>query len=63
MRERITKVLRLMIDDPFPRGFKKLKGSEGYRIRVGDYRVLYRVDRAARLVRVGVIGHRKEVYR
>ena len=63
MRGRITKVLRLMIDDPFPRGFKKLKGSEGYRIRVGDYRVLYPVDRPARLVRIGVIGHRKEVYR
>jgi len=63
MRGRITKVLRLMIDDPFPRGFKKLKGSEGYRIRVGNYRVLYRADRAARLVRVGAIGHRKEVYR
>jgi mRNA interferase RelE/StbE len=63
MRERITKALRAMIDDPFPRGFKKLKGSEGYRIRVGDYRVLYRVDRAARLARIGVIGHRKEVYR
>jgi mRNA interferase RelE/StbE len=63
MRERITKALRAMIDDPFPRGFKKLKGSDGYRIRVGNYRVLYRVDRTALLVWVGVIGHRKEVYR
>lgn len=52
-----------MVDDPFPRGFKKLKGSEGYRIRIGHYRVLYRVDSTARLVSVGAIGHRKDVYR
>lgn len=62
-RERITEALRAMAKDPFPRGFVKLKGSDGYRIRVGNYRVLYRVDRAAGLVRVGVVGHRKDVYR
>lgn len=62
-RTRITAVLLAMIDDPFPRGFKKLQGSEGYRIRVGQYRLLYRVDSAARFVWVGAIGHRKDVYR
>jgi mRNA interferase RelE/StbE len=62
-RERIVKALRAMIDDPFPPGFKKLKGSDGYRIRVGQYRVLYRVDSAAHFVWVGAIGHRKDVYR
>ena len=62
-RERITEALRAMVENPFPQGFKKLKGSDGYRIRVGDYRVLYRVDHAAQIVRVGVIGHRKDVYR
>lgn len=62
-RERIAKALRTMVGDPFPRGFKKLKASDGYRIRVGQYRVLYRVDSAAHIIRVGVIGHRKTVYR
>jgi mRNA interferase RelE/StbE len=62
-RERITKALRAMIDDPFSRGFKKLKGSEGYRIGIGHYRVLYRVDSTARLVSIGAIGHRRDVYR
>jgi mRNA interferase RelE/StbE len=62
-RERITKALRAMIDDPFPRGTKKLKGSDGYRIGVGHYRVLYRVDYTAGLVSVGAIGHRKDIYR
>jgi mRNA interferase RelE/StbE len=63
IRERIANVLRAMKDDPFPRGVKKLKAREGYRIRVGDYRILFRVDRDARIIWVGAIGHRKEVYR
>ncbi len=62
-RERIVEKLRAMTENPFPQGFKKLKGSDGYRIRVGDYRVLYRVDHATQIIRVGVIGHRKDVYR
>ncbi len=52
-----------MSDDPFPHGVRKLKAAGGYRIRVGDYRILFIVDRAARLVRIGAIGHRKDVYR
>jgi mRNA interferase RelE/StbE len=62
-RKRIAKTLRAMIDDPFPHGFKKLQGSDGYRIRVGQYRVLDRVDSAAHFVWIGAIGHRKDVYR
>jgi mRNA interferase RelE/StbE len=62
-RERIAGVLRAMKDDPFPHGVKKLKAREGYRIRVGDYRILFTANHAARLVRVGAIGHRKDVYR
>jgi len=63
IRERSANVLRAMKDDPFPHGAKKLKAREGYRIRVGDYRILFRVDRDARIIWVGAIGHRKEVYR
>ena len=63
IRERIANVLRAMKDDPFPHGVKKLKAREGHRIRVGDYRILFRVDRDARIIWVAAIGHRKEVYR
>jgi mRNA interferase RelE/StbE len=52
-----------MKEDPFPPGMKKLKARDGYRVRVGDYRILFAVNRAARIVRVGAIGHRKDVYR
>ncbi|PYI43568.1 MAG: type II toxin-antitoxin system mRNA interferase toxin, RelE/StbE family [Verrucomicrobia bacterium] len=62
-RERVASALRAMEDDPFPHGDKKLKARDGYRVRVGDYRILFTVNRAARLVRVGAIGHRKDVYR
>jgi mRNA interferase RelE/StbE len=61
--ERVASALRAMEDDPFPHGVKKLKARDGYRVRVGDYRILFTVNRAARLVRVGAIGHRKDVYR
>ena len=62
-RERIANVLRAMKDDPFLHGVKKLKAREGYRIQVGDYRILFRVDHEARIIWVGAIGHRKEIYR
>jgi mRNA interferase RelE/StbE len=63
VRERIASGLRALKNNPFPRGVKKLKARDGYRIRVGDYRILFRVDRDARIVWVGAIGHRKDVYR
>jgi mRNA interferase RelE/StbE len=55
------------IDDlkrnPRPPGVKRLIGSKGYRIRKGDYRVLYTIDDASRVIRIYRIGHRREVYR
>jgi len=42
---------------------KKLLGREGYRIRVGDYRILYVINEKERKVEVVSIAHRKEVYR
>lgn len=56
IRERIANVLRAMKDDPFPHGVKKLNAREGYRIRVGDYRILFRVNRDARIIWIGAIG-------
>lgn len=42
---------------------RPLRGRPGYRVRVGDYRILYTVDDDMRLVVVAVIGHRRDVYR
>jgi mRNA interferase RelE/StbE len=50
--------------EPFPRDSVKLAGTEGlHRIRVGQYRVVYAVDRSARLITVHYVRHRREVYR
>ena len=50
--------------EPFPRTTIKLEGGEGlYRIRVGDYRIIYGVDRLAKQVLVHHVRHRREVYR
>ncbi|WP_363187017.1 type II toxin-antitoxin system RelE/ParE family toxin [Rothia sp. HMSC072B04] len=43
--------------------FKKLQGEEGYRARVGNYRILYTIDNGAVVVEVFRVGHRREVYR
>ncbi len=50
--------------NPRPAGCKKLKGGEvGWRIRVGDYRILYEIDDARSVVTVATICHRKDAYR
>jgi mRNA interferase RelE/StbE len=50
-------------DDPCPRGSIKLAGRDRYRIRQGDYRILYAVDDTRVLVEIVKIGHRSDVYR
>ena len=52
-----------LIQQPRPYGSQKLTGTPYYRIRQGDYRVLYSVDDGARTVEIIKIGHRREVYR
>lgn len=62
--ECICETIRSLRGNPFPRGCKKLTGSESsYRIRVGDYRILYRVDVSEGLVTVFHVRHRKDAYR
>lgn len=48
--------------DPRPAGCKKLKGREAYRIRTGDYRVIYEIQDNQLIITVITIGHRKDVY-
>ncbi len=49
--------------EPRPPGCRKLTGREGWRLRVGDYRILYDVDDGTQTVTVVHIGHRRDVYR
>ncbi len=55
------KILSLEVN-PRPAGVKKLSGRQEYRLRVGDYRVLYVVDDEIDTVTVVAVGHRREVY-
>lgn len=48
---------------PRPLGCKKLLGEGGYRIRVGNYRILYRIDETQKKVYIYRVKHRKDVYR
>ncbi|MGQ0602878.1 MAG: type II toxin-antitoxin system RelE family toxin [Anaerolineales bacterium] len=64
VREQISPALLALEDTPRPHGSTKLSGSENrWRIRVGDYRVVYGIDDTAQRVRVLRIAHRREVYR
>ncbi len=49
-------------NDPRPNGYKKLKGREGFRIRVADYRIIYEIQETILLVDVIDLGHRKDIY-
>jgi len=60
---RISRGILVLEDNPRPRGTKKLSGREEYRLRVGDYRVLYTIDDKGCVVTVFAVGHRREVYR
>jgi mRNA interferase RelE/StbE len=61
--ERIRDSIDALAADPFPVGYRKLIGAEAkYRIRVGDYRVIYGVENQELVILVIRIGHRKDIY-
>ena len=60
---RVTERLRGLAQDPRPTGSEKLSGHDRYRVRQGDYRIVYAVDDETRTVQVVKVGHRREVYR
>lgn len=49
-------------DNPRPSGYKKLKGRDGYRIRTGNYRVIYDILDTELIVDIIALGHRKDIY-
>jgi mRNA interferase RelE/StbE len=63
-RQRIVNRIAALASEPRPTGSEKLAGIEGrYRIRQGQFRIVYAVDDASRTIEVVKIGHRREVYR
>jgi len=62
-RARIVSRIQELSKDPRPSGVKKLSGEEKYRIRQGDYRILYKVEDSIITVTVVKVGNRKDVYR
>jgi len=61
---RILAAVAELRDEPLPHGSEKLAGADHtYRIRVGDYRIIYELLRSAGLVEIQRVRHRKDVYR
>ena len=60
---RIKAAILLLCRGPRPTGALKLTAEEGYRLRIGDYRVLYRVDDASSTMFIHRVKHRREAYR
>lgn len=61
--ENIKKKILSLANNPRPFGAIKLTQEEGYRIRAGDYRILYRIDDKQKEIIIYRIKHRKETYR
>jgi mRNA interferase RelE/StbE len=61
--KRILDAMAILKTQPRPPGCKKLRGEKAWRIRVGDYRVIYEIHDKLLLVTVVTVGHRRDVYR
>lgn len=62
-QERVNRAIAHLAENPRPPGSKKLTAREGYRVRVGDYRILYQVDDSTKLVIIYRVMSRGDVYR
>ena len=60
--ERVRQKIRSLASNPRQTGVKKLHGRPDYRVRVGDYRILYTIDDGEKIVDISAIGHRSDVY-
>ena len=64
VQRRVLRAIDSLAIDPRPDGCRKLVGSEdAFRIRIGDYRVIYTVDDAVFIVAIESVRHRREAYR
>lgn len=59
----IKSTISSLADNPRPLGYKKLKGENAYRIRVGVYRIIYEIEDDRIVVIIVSVGHRKDIYK
>ena len=62
-QDRIIDAIRNLVAELHPHGTRKLSGRDAWRIRVGDYRIIYEIDDDQSSILVVTLGHRKEIYR
>jgi mRNA interferase RelE/StbE len=62
-RIRIVEKIRSLASDPHPTGSQKLSGQEKYRIRQGNYRILYQLMNEELVISVVKVGHRRDIYK
>ena len=62
-QEKIITDIRILSGNPRPFGCKKLRGRDAWRIRIGDYRVIYEIDDTTATILIVAMGHRREIYR
>ena len=60
---KLVEAIENLTYNPTPINSKKLKGNLGYRVRIGDYRILYTIDKTIQIVEIYKIGHRRDIYR
>jgi len=63
IHNRISKRILSLENNPRPKGTKKLSARDEYRLRAGNYRILYTVNDSDGVVTIIAVGHRREVYR
>ncbi|MHB8105611.1 MAG: type II toxin-antitoxin system RelE family toxin [Dehalococcoidales bacterium] len=61
--KKIVQRIQSLANNPRPLGCKKLTEQDKYRLRQGDYRILYTIDDSAQIVRIMKVGHRKDIYK
>jgi mRNA interferase RelE/StbE len=61
--EPIHNAIIALEENPRPIGYKKLRGRNAYRIRTGDYRIIYEIIDNKLIINIVTIGHRKDIYR
>jgi len=62
VHHRLSQRLLSLEENPRPRGSKRLTGRKEYRLRAGNYRILYTIDDRDQVVTIFAVGHRREVY-
>lgn len=62
-RRRVAGRIQDLANEPRPMGGEKLSGKDRYRVRQGDYRIVYAIDDKKLVITVVKVGHRREVYR